>query len=329
MRPFPPQRPNQRPNHLPLTEPNATVPPTDTPTPPRTGAAPHTTPPPAVIAAVRRVLVPLVRTLIGFGVSWPMLSGLVKAVYVDVAERDFALPDKPMTDSRITLLTGVHRKDVSQLRSAAPSPDAVAAASPTLGAQVLGLWLGHDDYRDAYGAPRPLPRVPRTAGEVSFESLVTGVSKDIRPRALLDELLHAGLVRERADGLLDLVVAAHVPRGDIDKLSYYYGRNLADHLAAAGHNLAGGGPPFLERAMFHDGLTAESVATLRREMEEVGMAMLIHLNRIATDLAAQDDGREAAIHRFTAGLYSFSADDGARAPESVSAAPPPSDGGKA
>ncbi|MFD1624498.1 DUF6502 family protein [Azospirillum griseum] len=295
------------------------------PPPPRSGGAPHTAPPPAVIAAVRRVLVPLVRTLIGFGISWPMLSGLVKAVYVEVAERDFGLPGKPMSDSRITLLTGVHRKDVSQLRTATPTAEAVAATAPSLGAQVLGLWLGHDDYRDADGSPRPLPRASGAAGDVSFESLVTGVSKDIRPRVLLDELLHAGLVRERADGLLELLVAAHVPRGDIDKLSYYYGRNLADHLAAAGHNLAGGGPPFLERAMFHDGLTADSVSTLRREMEEVGMAMLIHLNRLATDLAARDEGQDAAIHRFTAGLYSFSADDGARPVEPEAA----TDGGKA
>lgn len=288
------------------------TPPPDHRSPPGAGAAPHAAPPSAVVAAVRRVLAPLVRVLIGFGMPWPMLSGLVKAVYVEVAERDFALPGKAMTDSRVTLLTGVHRKDVSQLRAGAPSVEAVAAAAPSLGAQALGLWLGHDDYRDANGGPRPLPRASRAAGEASFESLVTGISKDIRPRALLDELLHAGLVRERADGLLDLVVAAHVPRGDFDKLAYYYGRNLADHLAAAGHNLAGGAPPFLERAMFHDGLTAESVAALRREMEETGMAMLVHLNRLATDLAARDEGKAEATHRFTAGLYSYSAPDGQR-----------------
>ncbi|MBP2230594.1 hypothetical protein J2847_003899 [Azospirillum agricola] len=274
------------------------------------GATPLASPPPTVLVALRRVLAPLVRALIHFGIPWPMLSGLMKGVYVEVAERDFALPDKPMTDSRITLLTGVHRKDVSQLRGKAPSAESVASSSPSLGAQVLGRWLGHDGYRDADGRPRPLPRAGSAEGEAAFETLVTGVSKDIRPRALLDELLYAGLVEERSDGLLHLVVSAHLPRGDVDKLAYYFGRNLADHVAAAGHNLAGGAPPFLERAMFHDGLTPASVAALRIEAERAGMDMLVRLNRFAMELADRDEGRADAHHRFTAGLYAYDAPDG-------------------
>jgi hypothetical protein len=262
-------------------------------------------PPPAVLTAVRRVLVPLVRTLIGFGISWPMLATLLKSVYVEVAERGFALPGKPMTDSRITLLTGVHRKDVSQIRNAPPPAEAAAAAAPSFGSQVLSRWLTEADFRAAGGGPRPLPRTASADGEASFETLVTGISKDIRPRALLDELLHAGLVAERADGLLELAAAAHVPRGDLDKLAYYYGRNLADHLAASGHNLAGGAPPFLERALAYDRLSPESIAALRREADRLGMAMLVELNRMAADLADGDSGREDANHRFTAGLYLY------------------------
>lgn len=264
-----------------------------------TGAAP----PAALLTAVRRLLVPLVRTLIGFGISWPMLATLLKSVYVEVAERGFALPGKPMTDSRITLLTGVHRKDVSHIRSAPPVAEAAAAAAPSLGAQVLSRWLTDAAFLDADGRPRPLPRV--SDGEPGFETLVTGISKDIRPRVLLDELLHAGLVTERPDGLLDLAEAAHVPRGDLDKLAYYYGRNLADHLAASGHNLAGGTPPFLERALAYDRLSPDSVTVLRQEAERLGMAMLVELNRLAADRADGDAGRDDAGHRFIAGLYLY------------------------
>ncbi|MBY6261144.1 hypothetical protein EI613_04280 [Azospirillum sp. 412522] len=266
-------------------------------------------PPPALLTAVRRLLVPLVRTLIGFGISWPMLANLLKSVYVEVAERGFALPGKPMTDSRITLLTGVHRKDVSQIRSAPPAAEAAAAAAPSLGAQVLSRWLTDAAFLDADGRPAPLSRGSGSGSGSSFETLVTGISKDIRPRALLDELLHAGLVTERPDGLLDLAEAAHVPRGDLDKLAYYYGRNLADHLAASGHNLAGGMPPFLERALAYDRLSPESVAVLRREADRLGMAMLVELNRMAADLADGDAGRDDAGHRFTAGLYLYDEDE--------------------
>jgi hypothetical protein len=63
-------------------------------------------PPPALVAAVRRILAPMVRVLIHFGVTFPSLSVLLKGVYVEQAERHFRLSGKAMTDSRVTLLTG-------------------------------------------------------------------------------------------------------------------------------------------------------------------------------------------------------------------------------
>jgi hypothetical protein len=279
-------------------------------------------PPPAVLGAVRRVLRPVVRVLIHYGITFPTLATLLKGVYVDVAERDYALPGRPMTDSRVSLLTGVHRKDVSRLRDQPdPARDPVAA-SPSLAAQVLARWMGDSAFRTPDGTPLPLPRAGAGASTgPSFEALVAGISKDIRPRALLDELLRAGLVRERDDGLLDLAASAHLPHGDLDKLAHYYGRNLADHAAAAGHNLMGNGligngspesgPPFLERAMFHDGLSARSVEALQAEAERRGMELLVHLNRLATELSARDDAAGDAVLRFTAGLYTYSAPDDA------------------
>lgn len=267
-------------------------------------------PPPAVVTAAARVLRPVVRMLIHFGITFPTLSTLLKGVYVDVAERDFALPDRAMTDSRVSLLTGVHRKDVRSLRGQPEPAREAAATAPSLPAQVLARWLGDAAFHGGDGVPLPLPRTATDGGaEPTFEALVAGISKDIRPRALLDELLRAGLVRERADGLLDLAASAHLPHGDMERLAHYYGRNLADHAAAAGHNLAGGTPPYLERAMFHDGLTARSVATLRAEAERQGMEMLIRLNRLATELSDRDAAAAGPKQRFTAGLYAYDAAD--------------------
>ena len=65
-----------------------------------------------------RLLRPLVRLLIRAGVTFPALSDLLRELYVNVAEHDFALADKEQTDSRISLLTGIHRKEVRRLRGA-------------------------------------------------------------------------------------------------------------------------------------------------------------------------------------------------------------------
>ena len=266
-------------------------------------------PPAVVLAAVRRVLAPLVRVLIHFGISYPALGGLLKQAYVEQAERSFALPGREVSDSRISLLTGVHRKDVNPLRRP-PAEAGPPLPAPGLATQVISRWIGHPDWRAPDGAPLALPRNPRPGdGGRSFEALVAGINRDLRPRTLLDELLRIGLVQETADGMLVVARTADVPRGDLDRLAYYFGRNLADHLAAAGDNLTGAAPPHLERALAFDGLSAAAVAELSHQAEALGMAMLTRLNEMAVALAEADPPPPAEARRFLAGLYVYSAPD--------------------
>jgi Family of unknown function (DUF6502) len=154
--------------------------------PPRPGE-----PPRALTQAIVRLLRPLVRVLIAHGVTFPMLAQLLKDIYVGVAEEAFPLSGKAQTDSRLSLLTGVHRKDVRALRGRGRAGD---RPSPVVSrnAQMMAIWAGAADYLDARGRPRALPR---TGGRPSFESLVESVSKDIRPRVVLDEWQRLGLIR--------------------------------------------------------------------------------------------------------------------------------------
>ena len=61
-----------------------------------------------LFAAILKLLRPLVRMFLHFNITYPVLSQLLKAIYVEVAERDFPIFGKPQSDSRITLLTGIH-----------------------------------------------------------------------------------------------------------------------------------------------------------------------------------------------------------------------------
>ena len=67
--------------------------------------------------------------IVGVGVVgsfWPAVVALLKQVYVEVATDSFALGGKPPTDSRVSMLTGVHRKDVRTLRPDSPAAEAAA-----------------------------------------------------------------------------------------------------------------------------------------------------------------------------------------------------------
>ena len=269
-----------------------------------------TGPPDSLIRALRTLLRPLVGMLITKGVTLRYVTEVLKAVYVDVAGEDRGEGLGPPTQSRISVITGVHRKDIRRLQRAG---DAGATPSKTtsLGSRLIGLWAGSEEFLEPNGAPRPLYRT-NAGGTPSFETLVRMVSSDVRPRSILDEWRRLGLVEIDQDGLIHLNVRAFVPADDFDDTAYFYGRNLRDHIAAASQNLLRSGPPLFERAVFYDGLSAESVARLEALCREKGELALLDINREALHLAEADDARGGAGGRMTFGVFFFSEDDQGR-----------------
>jgi Family of unknown function (DUF6502) len=264
------------------------------------------TPPSALVAALRRLLQPLVRLLTAQGITYPMLADLLKQVYVEVAVRDFRLEGEAPTDSRVTLLTGVHRKDVKRLRTPGePQPEAMPEMV-ALGSQLAAVWTTRRDLRDRKGRPRPLPRLASQGGARSFEGLVASISKDIRARPLLDEWLRLGVVKIDEQDRVVLRSAAFVPSRGFDEKAFYFGHNLHDHIAAAGHNVQGEGPPFLERSVHYEGLDAASVAGIKELAERAGMEAVQSVYRESKERETRDRKSASPKQRLTFGIYFYS-----------------------
>ena len=118
-----------------------------------------------------RLLRPLVGLLIRAGVTFPALTELLRELYVAVADQEFTLAGKGQTDSRVSLLTGVHRKEVSRLREA-KIPVSEASKTLSRSSQIISRWSSAAEFLDADGRPKPLPRLDDGSGAPSFESLV-------------------------------------------------------------------------------------------------------------------------------------------------------------
>lgn len=257
---------------------------------------------PALARALRQVLRPLVRLLLAKGVTYPYLAQMLKGVYVDVAAHDFPLEGKRQTDSRLSLLTGVHRKDVRRLAAEPTQRLAPPPPNVSLGARLVARWCGESDYLDEQGRPRPLPRLPQADGGPSFERLVADESKDIRARAVLDEWLRLGLAEVDAEDRVALRSGAFVPEKGQEEKLFYFGRNLHDHLDAAARNVLGEQPARLDRSVYSAGLDAAAVEELHRLAESLGMDLLRTLNRRARELRAARAG-EQQEQRMNFGLY--------------------------
>ncbi|MFW5450772.1 MAG: DUF6502 family protein [Methylophagaceae bacterium] len=258
----------------------------------------------SLVKALRWQLRPLVKLLLKSGITFPFLAELLKEVFVEVAENDFKLQNKEQTDSRINFLTGIHRKDVKRLRNT--ESDNQAPESVSLGAQLAARWIGSKIYLDDKKKPLPLPRLIKHGGEQSFEALVISVNKDIRSRAVLDEWLSLGIVSIDEQDRICLNTSAFVPEQGYDEKAWFFGENIHDHIAAGAHNMLGEQPPFLERAVFYDQLSQESINDLRAIAEKSGMRLLRKLNRHAIELQSADkDSSEENNSRMRFGIYFF------------------------
>ncbi len=263
-------------------------------------------PSPALIAALRCLLRPLIKLLLVNGITYPFLSNLLKSIYVEVATEEFILNGKPQTDSRISLLSGVHRKDVKRLGEESRQEH---AAPPTisLGAKLTALWTSNELYLDENGRHIPLPRQASEGGAKSFEGLVSSVSKDIRSRVILDEWLRIGVAHIDEQDRVCLNTDAFIPENGYDEKAYYFGQNLHDHIAAGAHNLLGQKPPFLDRSVYYDKLSPESVAELAELSKKLGMQALVAVNKRAEVLQEIDAVKPDADQRINFGVYYFGA----------------------
>ena len=247
-----------------------------------------------------RLLRPLVRLCIRSGMTFPALSQLLRELYVNVAEHEFALDGKEQTDSRVSLLTGINRKEVARLRGAGtPVQETPASLSRT--SAIIARWLSAPEFTDQDGEPLPLPRTAANDAP-SFEALVASVTKDVRPRAVIDEWLDRKLVTINEAGQVVLVEAAFVPHGGDEQKWHYFGRNIHDHIAAAVANVAAAKPPFMERAVHYDGLSSELARQLEARSRKLAMDALKSANRDANRSLARDKGGSS---RWIFGVYVY------------------------
>lgn len=243
-----------------------------------------------MINVLEQLLAPLARLLVSRGIQFREAAETFKRAYLAAANAAGAT-----TDSRVSIVTGLQRRDVARLRSGGRGPKVRRTG---LG-QIVKGW--HDDpaYCDRDGIPRP---VPRLGPAPSFESLVRTLRKDVHPRSVLDVLVTKDAVTW--DQEADTVVPKASKMEMSSSLSQMetLGGNLGDHAAAAVENVLGKGR-FFDRALEYEGLTDEDVKALSARFDREMMSLLQDLNADAAERRARagDDGR----HRVRFGGYGY------------------------
>jgi hypothetical protein len=257
-------------------------------------------------AAVLRLLAPLVRVLLRNGMSFNAFSDLARRAYVESAMREFAIPGKKQTASRVSVLTGLSRKDVQRILGAQGIADSGEARERyNRAARVIAGWVRDQEFADAAGEPAAL--APDGPG-ASFGQLVKRYSGDVPARAVLDELLRVGAVQRQDDGRIRLLSRAYVPSAsDLDKLDIL-GADVADLIATIDHNLRhGGADPRFQRKVMYDNVPRDAAAAFRALSAQQAQALLEAMDQwlAPRDRDVNPSVRGAERVRVGVGIYYF------------------------
>jgi hypothetical protein len=258
-----------------------------------------------IASALKRVFRPFVKLMLANNLTYTFAIDVLKALFVEVADQEFAIDNKRQTDSRISLMSGVHRKDVRRLRELQPEIEDVMPDNISLGSQVIALWNANPKYLNEEGMPKPLVRFAAGNAEASFEGLVRSVSSDIHPRAVLDEWLRLGIAKIDEQNFVHLTTDIFIAHEGFEEKVFYFGHNLHDHAQAAASNVLGQQTSYLERCVHYDTLTKHSIEEIAELSKKLGMRNLREINKAADALAVKDKDQATATMRMTYGIYFY------------------------
>ena len=243
-----------------------------------------------------RPLRPLIRLAVARNLLFPELTVLLKRLYIEAAEAELQSVGNKVTDSQISVRTGLQRRDIAKLRGD------LAQETPAVNhfARLVSLWQNQPPF-GADGRPRPLPR----KGEVSFDALAETVRRDVHPRTQFEVLLANGTISHDPEtDQVTLAASSYLPGSGTDEQMAYFAANVGDHAAAGAANILSDPPPFFERAVHYNGLGPDQLAELQSYAAKVQENALQAIN--ARALALQSGENTTPTGRFRCGAFVFS-----------------------
>ena len=262
-----------------------------------------------LLSAYRKLMQPLVRILIRQGVSFAELSEILKSVFVEVADRDFLIPGRRSSQSRIAILTGLTRKEVAKQKALLDSGGALNVVSNlNRVTRVLVGWHSDPEFTGPYGMPLELPFDSFEAP--SFVQLVRKHSGDMSPRAMLDELLRVRAVEESNAGTFKVLMYAYIPASLHPDALERFGEVVRDFISTVEYNMERKtvGPGRFERIVFaDDGLREDLLPAFEALIRLKGQTLLIELDNWISAQQVTDTAKNKGRKRIRTGvgIYHF------------------------
>ena len=157
------------------------------------------------------------------------LLEVAKVSFIDAAKEEIEKSDTKVNISRLSVMTGIHRRDVMRIYQ-----DEQVHENPLgLVARIIGQWQNDKRFTTKAGRARVLSYGD---ADSEFHSLVAAISQDIHPGTVIFELERLGAIKKTSRGLR-LEARAYVPHGDVKEGFSILGSDIEDLAQAVEENV--------------------------------------------------------------------------------------------
>ena len=254
-------------------------------------------------SSCRALLRPIASVVLKCGMTWREFSELSKSVFVSVASDEFGIRGRPTNVSRMSILTGISRKEVKRQRELLAEPATSASPKTTDATRLLSGW--HQDPTYIGGDGDPLALRPE-GNSPSFESLFHSYGGDTPMQTLLRELLNAGSVEKDNQGHYVAKRRYHMPV-EMDPGSIrFFGTNLFDHANTLNNNVTGDTDKRrLEGFAVDDRIHPDAVADFSAYLDERGQQFLEEIDDWLSRHRLDPDDSNTTPVRLGLGVYAI------------------------
>jgi hypothetical protein len=189
------------------------------------------------------------------------LTEIIKIAFIEEAKNLALNQNEKPTSSKLSVMTGVHRRDVMRLASDDFSPKQTG----NIVVKVVGHWI--ENYKNANGS---IGKLTFGSDVSEFSQMVREISKDLHPQSILSELIRIGQVVVVKDKL-ELKNRVFNPKGDFKKAFGILAQDCNDLIFCVEENLLSNQVvPNLHMRTEYDRVICDDIPDLKKWFLEQG-----------------------------------------------------------
>jgi len=254
--------------------------------------------------ACRLLLRPIASMVLKCGMTWKEFSDLSKSTFVEVATDEYGIKGRPTNISRVSILTGIARKEVKRQRDLLRNESPVDKGKTTDASRVLSGWHQDPLYLDTDGNPKS---IPESGAVPSFESLCATYGGDISRTAMQKELEKTRAVERTPGGKLKAISRFYQPAVHDDENLRWAVSLIRDLVETMNNNV------FLDdshvarfgRKAENEHMPVSAIPAFRKFLEQRGQAFLEEVDDWLTEQVANDTIKTTKYVRIGVGMFAI------------------------